>query len=114
MIAVAIFPVFCFAFLKLNLFPALHLLCQSDPSLLPSADRALLLCVIDLEVQDIIFETIFSPSEPYKNIPDNPEYNSIQDNPEHFCREYVERIINISLNNWLFIFGFSWSVTKKI
>ena len=66
MIAVAIFPVFYFFFLKLNLFPALHLC-----SVLP---WALLDCVIDRKVRDIIFEAILSPSERYQN---NPEYNSV-------------------------------------
>ena len=43
----------------------------------PSADWALLDCVIDRKVRDIIFEAILSPSERYQNIQDNPEYNSV-------------------------------------
>ena len=70
--AVAIFPVFYFLFLKLNLFPALHLCCSP----FPSADWALLDCVIDRKVRDI-FEVILSPLERYQNIQDNREYNSV-------------------------------------
>ena len=44
---------------------------------IPSVDWALLDCVIDRKVLDIIFEAIFSPSERYQNIQDNPEYNSV-------------------------------------
>ena len=72
MIAVAIFPVFYFFFLKLNLFPVLHCALLSL-----SADRALLDCVIDRKVRDVIFEAILSPSERNQNIQDNPEYNSV-------------------------------------
>ena len=78
MIAVAIFPVFYFFFLKLNLFPVLHCALFSL-----SADWALLDCVIDRKVRDIIFEAILSPSEHYQNIyyPKcniyYPEYNSV-------------------------------------
>ena len=61
MIAVAIFPVFYVLFLKLNLFPALHM-CSVLPFLLPT-ERCLLDCVIDRKVRDIIFEAILSPSE---------------------------------------------------
>ena len=43
----------------------------------PFADWALLDCVIDRKVRDIIFEAILSPSERYQNIQDNPEYNSV-------------------------------------
>ena len=60
MIAVAIFPVF--------------------PSFLvpfPSADWALLDCVIDRNVRDIIFEAILRPPERYQNIQDNPEHNGV-------------------------------------
>ena len=66
MIAAAIFPVFYFSFLKLNLFPALHM-CSVLPFLLPT-ERC---------ESVVIFEAIFSPSERYQNIQDNPEYNSI-------------------------------------
>ena len=69
--AVTIFPVFCFLFLKLNLFP----LCIC--SLFPSADWALIDCVINRKVGRIIFEAILSPSERHHNIQDNPEYNSV-------------------------------------
>ena len=72
MIAVAIFPVFYFFFLKLNLFPVLHCALFSL-----SADRALLDCVIDRKVRDVIFEAILSPSERNQNIQDNPQYNSV-------------------------------------
>ena len=72
MIAVPIFPVFYFFFLKLNLFPVLHCALFSL-----SAYWALLDCVIDRKVQDVIFEAILSPSERYQNIQDNPEYNSV-------------------------------------
>ena len=88
MIAVAIFPVFYFFFLKLNLFPVLHCALFSL-----SADWALLDCVIDRKVRDIIFEAILSPSERYQNIQDNPEYNSVlpfRIMKINFCREYVE------------------------
>ena len=74
MIAVAIFPVFYFLLLKLSLFPALNL-CSVVP--FPFADWALLDCVIDQKVRDIIFEAILSPSERYQNIQDNSEYNSV-------------------------------------
>ena len=87
MIAVAIFPVFYF-FLELNLFPVLHCALFSL-----SADWALLDCVIDRKVRDIIFEAILSPSERYQNIQDNPEYNSVlpfRIMKINFCREYVE------------------------
>ena len=46
-------------------------------SLFPSADWALLYCVIDRKVRDIIFKAIFSPSGRYQNIQDNTEYNSV-------------------------------------
>ena len=72
--AVAIFPVFYFLFLKLSLFPDLNL-CSVVP--FPSADWALLDCVIDRNVRGIIFEAILSASERYQNIQDNPEYNSV-------------------------------------
>ena len=72
MIAVAIFPVFYFFFLKLNLFPVLHCALLSL-----SADWALLDCIIDQKVRDVIFEAILNPSELYQNIHDNPEYNSV-------------------------------------
>ena len=75
MIAVAIFPVFYFFFLKLNLFSALQFVLCHLFSL--SADWALLDCVIDRKVRDIIFEAILSPSEHYQNIQDNPEYNNV-------------------------------------
>ena len=77
MIAVAIFPVFYFFFLKLNLFPALHLSLLLCSPFLPglSADWAFL--DFDRKVWDIIFEAIRSPSERYQNIQDNPEYNSV-------------------------------------
>ena len=54
MIAVAIFPVFYF-FLELNLFPVLHCALFSL-----SADWALLDCVIDRKVRDVIFEAILN------------------------------------------------------
>ena len=57
---------------NLNLFPVLHCALFSL-----SADRALLDCVIDRKVRDVIFEAILSPSERYQNIQDNPEYNSV-------------------------------------
>ena len=66
------FQSFHFLFLKLNLFPALHLCCSP----FPSADWALLDCVIDRKVRDI-FEVILSPLECYQNIQDNREYNSV-------------------------------------
>ena len=73
MIAVAIFPVFYFFFLKLNLFPVLYLC-----SVLPFCRLSVVtLCVIDQKVQDIIFEAILSPSERYQNMQDNPEYNRV-------------------------------------
>ena len=74
MIAVAICPVFSLLFLKLNLFPSLHF-CSVFP--FPSADRALIDCVINRKVGDIIFEAILSPSERSQNIQDNPDYNSV-------------------------------------
>ena len=74
MIAVAIFPVFCFLFLKLNLFSALHL---SSVLPFPSADWALIDCVINRKVGSIIIEAILCPSERYQTIQDNPEYNSV-------------------------------------
>ena len=43
----------------------------------PYADWALLDCVIDRKVRDIIFEAILSLSEHYQNIQDNPECNSV-------------------------------------
>ena len=43
----------------------------------PSANWALLDCVIDQKVRDMIFEAILSPSERNQNIQDNPEYNSV-------------------------------------
>ena len=46
-------------------------------SLFPSADWALLDCVIDRKVRDIIFEAIFGPSRRYQNIQVNTEYNSV-------------------------------------
>ena len=72
MIAVAIFPVFYFFFLKLNLFPVLHCALFSL-----SANLAFLDCVIDRKVRDVISEAILSPSERYQNIQDNLEYNSV-------------------------------------
>ena len=69
MIAVAIFPVFYFFFLKLNLFPVLHL-CSVLPFCRLSVVR---LC----KVRGVIFEAILSPSERYQNIQDNLEYNSV-------------------------------------
>ena len=69
MIAVAILPVFYFFFLKLNLFPVLHL-CSVLPFCRLSVVR---LC----KVRGVIFEAILSPSERYQNIQDNPEYNSV-------------------------------------
>ena len=51
-------------------------LCSVLSSVL-SSDWALLDCVIDRKVRDIIFEAILSPSERYQNIQDNPEYNSV-------------------------------------
>ena len=74
MIDVAIFPVFYFLFLKLNLFPALHLCSVLS---FPSSDWALIDCVINWKVGYIIFEAIISPSERNQNIQDNPEYNSV-------------------------------------
>ena len=67
MIAAAIFPVSYFLFLKLNLFPALHLfsLCSVLPFVPSSADWALLDCAIDRRVRDIIFEAILSLSKRY-------------------------------------------------
>ena len=73
MIAVALFPVFDFFFLKLNL---LFQFCICALFSL-SVDWALLDCVIDRKVRDVIFEAILSPSERYQNIQDNPEYNSV-------------------------------------
>ena len=73
---IAIFPVFYFLLLKLNLFPAL-LFAFELCSPFPSADWVLLGCVIGRKVRDIIFEAILSPSERYQNIQDNPEYNSV-------------------------------------
>ena len=77
MIASAIFPVFYFLFLKLNLFPALHL-CSVLPFLLGSFCR---LSVVRLrcwsKIRGIIFEAIISPSERNQNVQDNPEYNSV-------------------------------------
>ena len=43
----------------------------------PSADWALLDCVIGQKVRDITFKAILSPSERYQNIQDNPENNSV-------------------------------------
>ena len=71
---IAIFPVFYFLFLKLNLFPALlfaFVLCSP----FPSAEWALLDCVIGRKVRDVIFEAILSPSGRCQNIQDNPEYD---------------------------------------
>ena len=42
-----------------------------------SADWALLDCVTDRKVRDVISEAILSPSERYQNIQDNLEYNSV-------------------------------------
>ena len=75
MIVAAIFPVFYFFFLNLNLFLALRWC--SVFSLSADWDWALLDCVIDRKEWDIIFEAILSPSERYQNIQDNPEYNSV-------------------------------------
>ena len=67
---------FHFLFLKLNLFPALHLCCSP----FPSADWALLDCVIDRKVRDIFecYQNIrMLMLECYQNIQDNREYNSV-------------------------------------
>ena len=98
MIAAAIFPVFYFLFLRLNLFPASYIFwfalknfilllqwisyCQLSALFffsfwVPSVDWALLDCVVDQNVWGIIFEAILSPSERNQSIQDNPEYNSV-------------------------------------
>ena len=88
MIAVAIFPVFNFLFLKLNLFPALHSqwLYSVLPFLKPTErNRALLDCVIDQKVRDILSRLFLACQNATRIL----QRFTIQDNPENFCREYV-------------------------
>ena len=102
MIVVTIFSVFYSFFLKLNL----HFLCICALISL-SADWALLDCVIDRKVRDIIFKAILSPSERYQNIQNNPEYNSVL--PFRIIlKNFVVNMLKILMIRSIFFF------TKKI
>ena len=75
MIAVAIFPVFYFFFLKLNLFPVLHL-CSVVCSLFLPTERCQTVLLIE-KCETLFFEAILSPSERYQNIQDDPQHNNV-------------------------------------